>query len=116
MSDAAGDPAPGPGSVLVPSLSTVVDRKAMRLRSMAPPCAVHPTGKKDPDGCKDIPIPEFVIADAKGDTKGQKSRVLGWASNFANVYDAQQKYRNLKDAPKELYKDELWGIDVPFPL
>lgn len=82
----------------------------------APLCAVHPKGKKDPDDCKDIPIPGFTIADAKGDTKGQKIQVLGWASNFANVYEAQQKYKNLKEPPKELYKDEMWGADVPFPL
>ncbi|RYG70610.1 hypothetical protein EON77_13745 [bacterium] len=82
----------------------------------APLCAVHPTGKKDPDDCKDIPIPSFTIADTKDDAKGQKIRVLGWASNFANVYEADKKYRNLKDAPKELYKDEVWAVDVPFPL
>ncbi len=83
----------------------------------APLCAVHPAGKKDPDDCKDIPIPSFAIADAKGaDPKTPRIRVLGWASNFANVFEADKKYKNLKEAPKELYKDELWAVDVPFPL
>jgi hypothetical protein len=82
----------------------------------APPCAVHPTGKKDPDNCVNVDIPSFWIADNKGDTKGQKIRVLGWAKNFATVYDALQKYKNLKDPPKELVKDDVWAVDVPFPL
>jgi hypothetical protein len=87
----------------------------------APKCAQHPTGKKDPDNCPPagsppIEIPSFWIADAKGDTKGQKIRVLGWAKNWATVYDAMQKYKNLKDPPKELVKDDIWGVDVPFPL
>jgi hypothetical protein len=82
----------------------------------APPCAVHPTGKKDPDDCKDIPIPAFAIADSKDDAKAPRIRVLGWASNFANVFDAFQKYNRLKDPPKELVKDELWGVEIPFPL
>ena len=34
----------------------------------APACAVHPTGKADPDGCNP-PVPAFWIADEKGDTK-----------------------------------------------
>jgi hypothetical protein len=87
----------------------------------APQCAIHKTGKKDPDDCgKDlpggIPIPSFWIADNKGDTKGPMIRVLGWAKNFASVFDAMEKYKNLKDPPKELFKDEIWMVDVPFPL
>jgi hypothetical protein len=84
----------------------------------APTCAVHPMGKKDPDDCKDIPIPSFWIADTKGETKGQKIRVLGWARNFAVIYEAMQKYRNLKDPPteKQVVKDEVWQVDVPFPI
>jgi hypothetical protein len=87
----------------------------------APQCAIHKVGKKDPDDCgKDIPggipIPSFWISDNKGDTKGPMIRVLGWAKNFATVFEAMNKYKNLKDPPKELYKDEIWMVDVPFPL
>jgi len=83
----------------------------------APECAVHKTGKKDPDDCK-TDIPSFTIADNKGDTKGPQIKVMGWASNFANVFEAMEKYKNLKAPPtdKEVYKDELWAIDVPYPL
>jgi hypothetical protein len=87
----------------------------------APKCAIHKVGKADKDDCGKeipggIPIPSFWISDTKGDTKGRTIRVLGWAKNFATVYEAMEKYKNLKDPPKELYKDEIWMVDVPFPL
>jgi hypothetical protein len=93
----------------------------------APACAVHPTGKKDPDDCK-TEIPTFTISDTKGDKSGQKIRVMGWASNFANVYDAMQKYKDLKEPPKPppqpdqagkpgyMVQDELWAVLIPYPL
>lgn len=82
----------------------------------APKCAVHKMGKKDPDDCVDVPIPSFWIADAKGDTKGQKIRIMGWARNFAVIFDAMDKYKGLKEAPKELFQDDQWGVGVPYPL
>jgi hypothetical protein len=94
----------------------------------APACAVHPTGKKDPDDCKSD-IPSFWIADTKTvDKTGQKIRVMGWASNFANVFDAMKKYKDLKEPPKHpatpdqagkpgmLVNDELWAVEIPYPL
>lgn len=87
--------------------------------SDAPKCAVHKAGKKDPDDC-DAPIPSFWIADEKGGGKDKaRVRVLGWAKNFASVFEAMEKYKNLKevkDPAKDLYKDEVWQVDVPFPL
>lgn len=79
-------------------------------------CAIHKTGKADPEGCK-TEIPTFWISDVKGDTK-QTIRVMGWASNFANVFDALEKYKNLKEPPpeKDVIKDELWAVPIPFPL
>jgi hypothetical protein len=85
----------------------------------APKCAVHKTGKKDPDDCI-TEIPTFIIADSATTTPDQKNvttiKVMGWASNFANVFDAMQKYKGLKDPPKELLKDATWAVDIPFPL
>jgi hypothetical protein len=93
----------------------------------APACAVHKTGKKDPDDCKSD-IPMFAIADAKGDKTGKIIRVMGWASNFANVFDAMEKYKDLKEPPKPpptpdmagkpgfLVQDELWAVSIPYPL
>ncbi|MFO0672762.1 MAG: hypothetical protein U0235_24630 [Polyangiaceae bacterium] len=85
----------------------------------APACAIHKTGKKDPDGCV-TEVPTFVLADTKDakvdDPKIPRIKVMGWASNFANVFDAIEKYKNLKEPPKEALKDELWAVDIPFPL
>jgi len=95
--------------------------------STAPACAVHKTGKKDPENCVSD-IPTFWISDTKGDKSGAKIKVMGWASNFANVFDAMDKYKNAKDPPKHadkpdnagkpgyLMQDELWAVDVPYPL
>jgi hypothetical protein len=84
----------------------------------APDCAVHKTGKKDPDNCNPE-VPSFWIADNKGDTKGPKIRVVGWARNFAVIYDAMKAYNKLK--PGELPKDggvmdDMLNVELPFPL
>jgi hypothetical protein len=94
----------------------------------APACAVHPIGKKDPDDCKSE-IPSFWISDTKTpDKTAQKIRVMGWASNFSNVYDAMKKYKDLKEPPKHpatpdlagkpgmLVSDELWAVEIPYPI
>ena len=61
----------------------------------APDCAVHKTGKTDPDNCNPE-VPSFWVADEKGNTKGQKIRVVGWARNFAVIFDAMKAYKKLK--------------------
>jgi hypothetical protein len=93
--------------------------------STAPSCAIHKVGKKDPDDCPPagqppIEIPSFWIADTKGAGKdAPRIRVLGWAKNFATVFDAMEKYNKLKeikDPAKDLFKDDIWNVEVPFPL
>lgn len=93
--------------------------------SDAPGCAIHKLGKKDPDDCPaagqpPIEIPSFYIADEKGAGKDKpRIRVLGWAKNFATVYEAMEKYKHLKevkDPEKDLLKDEVWSVSVPYPL
>ncbi|MCL2448006.1 MAG: hypothetical protein FWD17_03565 [Polyangiaceae bacterium] len=83
----------------------------------APDCAVHKTGKKDPDNCNPE-LPSFWIADDKGNTKGPKIRVVGWAKNFATVYDAMVAYKKVKpgEQPKEPITDDMLNVAVPFPL
>jgi hypothetical protein len=87
--------------------------------STAPSCAIHKTGKADKEDCV-AEIPSFWIADEKGAGKDKpRIRVMGWAKNFATVFDAMEKYKNLKevkDPTKDLVKDEMWGATVPFPL
>jgi hypothetical protein len=81
----------------------------------APECAVHKTGKGDKDDCK-APVPAFWIADEKGDDKNA-IKVMGWASNFAQIYDAVQKYSAPKGAKEpEAVKDEFWAVDIPNPV
>jgi hypothetical protein len=93
----------------------------------APDCVVHKTGKKDPDNCPPpgpsgdkppIEVPSFWIADEKGNDKGLKVRVVGWARNYAVIFDAMKEYRNVKagDQPKKPVTDDMLNVEVPFPL
>lgn len=84
----------------------------------APKCAIHPTGKEDPEGCE-APIPTFWIADAKDAPKAEAMKVLGWASNFAQLYDAVKDYRRRRRSRQkdtEPLQDAFWGVKIPFPL
>lgn len=93
--------------------------------SDAPKCALHKVGKADPENCPaagqpPIEIPSFWIADEKGAGKEKaRIRVLGWAKNYATVFEAMEKYKNLKevkDPAKDLFKDDMWNVEVPYPL
>jgi hypothetical protein len=79
----------------------------------APACAVHKTGKGDPEGCKP-PVPAFWIADEKGDTK-RAIKVMGFASNFAQLYDAIEKDKKAKDTDPPV-QDEFLGVPLPRPV
>ena len=85
----------------------------------APDCAVHKTGKQDPEGCSPE-VPSFWIADDKGNTKGPKIRVVGWARNFAVVYDAMVGYKKIKPGEqpteKQVVSDDMLNVPLPFPL
>jgi hypothetical protein len=91
----------------------------------APECSIHKTGKADPEGCQ-MEIPSFWIADDKGNTKGPKIRVVGWARNYAVIYDAIKSYAHVKagEQPKEKapghvgewVKDDILSVNLPFPL
>ncbi len=84
----------------------------------APKCAVHKTGKEDPEGCE-APIPTFWIADSKDATEKDAIKVMGWASNYAQLYDAVNEYkkraRHKKDDEEPLM-DGIWGVKIPDPL
>ncbi len=83
----------------------------------APACAVHKTGKADGKECETTPppVPEFWIADDKGaDPTKDAIQVMGFARNFAVLYDALDKYN--KPNNKDVVKDDQWGADVPNPL
>jgi len=83
----------------------------------APDCAIHKTGKGDPPNCNPE-VPSFWIADDKGTAKGAKVRVVGWARNFAVIFDAMTAYKKLKEgeSPKDPIMDDMLNVQLPFPL
>lgn len=78
----------------------------------APECAVHEGGKADPEGCN-APVPAFWIGDTKDAPESDTIKVMGWASNFAQIYDAIKEYDKKEDAE---HLDTFWGIKLPNPL
>ena len=81
-----------------------------------PECAVHKTGKQDVAECHS-PIPTFWIADSK-DEKKDMIAVMGWASNFAQMFtmiDGLNRSAKGKEGEVKL-ADEFWGNDLPNPL
>jgi hypothetical protein len=83
----------------------------------APECSIHKTGKADPANCA-MEVPSFWIADDKGNTKGPKIRIVGWARNYAVICDAMKVYNKLKpgEQPKEPVNDDILNVVVPNPL
>ena len=81
--------------------------------SRAPKCALHHTGIADPKGCV-TEIPAFTLGDVKGSAAGEAIAAMGWASNFANVFEADFVYK--KPHPAGPYTDELWATEIPNPL
>jgi len=83
----------------------------------APKCSIHKTGKADPADCK-MEVPSFWISDNKGDMKGPKVRVVGWARNYAVICDAMKAYSKLKpgEQPKDPIMDDILNVQLPLPL
>jgi len=79
--------------------------------STAPACALHRVGQRDPEHCV-TEIPSFTIADDPQATA--RIRVLGWASNFATVFEALTLAKTAKSPVP--YRDDRWGVEVPIPL
>jgi hypothetical protein len=78
----------------------------------APECAVHKGGEADPEGCTP-PIPTFWLCDSKDAPEKECIRVMGWASNFAQIFDAIKEFEKKEDAEKD---DNFWGVKIPNPL
>jgi hypothetical protein len=79
----------------------------------APECAVHKGGKADPETCKPA-VPTFWVGDDKTAAKKDSIRVMGWASNYAQIFDAIKEIDEKGD--KAAPKDTFWGKDIPKPL
>jgi hypothetical protein len=87
----------------------IVDTNLMQ----APECAVHKGGKADPENCRP-PFPTFWIGDTKEATKADSIAVIGWASNYAQIFDAIEEYD--KKGEKAEVQDTFWGKPLPNPL
>ena len=79
----------------------------------APVCAVHRAGKADPENCRPE-IPAFWLGDTPDAPESDSIRVLGFASNYAQLYDAITLMDRGK--PGERYIDTFWGVVAPNPL
>lgn len=79
----------------------------------APECAVHKGGVADPEGCK-APVPTFWIADTKDAPIEDSMKVMGFASNFAHIYDAIKEFDSGKKDVE--VTDTVWGNVIPNPL
>jgi len=80
----------------------------------APECAIHKGGKADPESCKP-PVPTFWLGDEKTSSKQESIRVMGWASNFAQIFDAIKEIDEKGDKAKP-HQDEFWGKEMPVPI
>lgn len=78
----------------------------------APKCSVHATGIADPYDCR-AEVPAFWLCDRQGDPIDRCIKVMGWASNNAQIFDALRKYDN--DASATVV-DNFWGVALPNPL
>lgn len=82
----------------------------------APECAVHKYGVGDPEGCKP-PVPTFWLCDEKGDKPEDCIMVMGWVSNFAQIWKAIEHFEKTeKDENPEPVTDDYWGKEIPRPL
>ncbi len=93
------------------------DSKAIE-ENCTPKCAVHKGGKEDPADCK-APVPTFFIADAKEAQGDEMIAVMGWASNYAKIYDAIEEYDKAASLEKQKeikVDDPVWGGTIPNPL
>lgn len=79
----------------------------------APECAVHKGGKADPENCRP-PIPAFWVGDTKDAPLNESIKVMGWASNFAQIFDAIKEFDTGKEDAE--YQDTFWGVSIPNPL
>ncbi|CAN5241985.1 hypothetical protein BH09MYX1_BH09MYX1_43370 [soil metagenome] len=88
-------------------IGVIVDSNLPR----ADKCALHRVGQRDPTGCT-TPVPTFWIAD-RNDPAAPKIPVMGWASNFAHVYEA---FLSAKKPGAKPIIDDVWATTVPMPL
>ncbi|MES1184223.1 MAG: hypothetical protein ABUL60_10425 [Myxococcales bacterium] len=76
-------------------------------------CAVHRSGIADPENCR-ADIPAFWLGDRADAAEADCIKVMGFASNFAQLFEAIRQANSAK--PERPYVDEYWGQVIPNPL
>ena len=79
----------------------------------APRCAVHSAALAVRVGCREQ-VPSFWIGDTPNASEDASIKVMGWASSYAEIYDAIRAFDSGKN--DEPYVDGLWEVAVPNPL
>ncbi len=130
------------GYIVKTNMVKCADDKNAIDENCAPKCAVHKRGKADEPGNEpkpppgapvdpkapkkvddtpvekcDSPVPTFWIADSK-DEKTEMVAVMGWASNFAGIWDAIEEYDKATTVEKlkEVKVEDSFGKLIPNPL
>lgn len=78
----------------------------------APKCAVHPPGIADSTDCR-ARVPEFWLCDKRDDALQDCIQVMGWASNYAQLYKAIRSCALVPPAPVQ---DDFWGMEIACPI
>ncbi len=102
------------------ALHDSIDGKTIEVRGVigktnlmeAPKCAVHPPGIADPPDCRPM-VPEFWLCDARDDSPQDCIQVMGWASNYAQLYKA---IRSCSLDPPVPVQDSYWGKEITCPI
>lgn len=89
---------------------TVVGYIVATNLATAPVCAVHKGGVADPEDCT-APIPAFWLGDRPDTPLAESVKVMGFASNYAQIYDAIHAF----DRGQQAF-DTFWGQEIPNPL
>ena len=77
----------------------------------APPCLVHRGGIADAEDCYG-PVPAFWLGDRPDSALTECVKVMGFASNYAQIYDAIHAF----DRGEPTFSDMFWGQEIPNPL
>ena len=77
----------------------------------APKCVVHAGGIADPEDCS-APVPAFWLGDTPNAPLDETVKVMGFASNYAQIYDAIHEF----DRGGGPFVDTYWGQEIPNPL
>jgi hypothetical protein len=92
----------------VVSITGVIGRSNV---TEAPSCALHAPSIADPRNCSAL-LPAFWLCDSSDADMSDCIKVMGWASNYAQIWGAVVESR-LGNLP---YRDRFWRQEIPVPI